>query len=390
MASAYNPRTISDHDFEALRRSLREFGAVQPIVVNVATKRVVGGHQRIRAAQAEGIQRLPVVHVRLDEVRERQLNVALNRISGEWDPEKLEALLRDLGSAGADLSGTGFTEREISELLTSAAPAADVPDDDVPDLRSKPTSRLGDLIELGRHRLLCGDSTDRGAIDRVVGDLKPTCMWTDPPYGVRYESKGKRKLSIANDTAADLSSLLPAAFANADAVLAPGAAVYVAHPAGELSIEFARCFVAQGWRLHQTLVWLKDAIALGHADYHYRHEPILFGYRPGPGRWGRGGRGWFGDNRQASVIEAPRPRSADQHPTVKPLGLVARCLRNSTPHGGVVFDPFLGSGSTLIAAELLGRTCVGLELDPRYADVVVSRWEKFTGQKAKRPKRGRR
>jgi DNA modification methylase len=207
-------------------------------------------------------------------------------------------------------------------------------------------------------------------------------MWTDPPYGVSYTGKTKDALTIDNDDASGLETLLVAAFAVADDVLVEGAPIYIAHPAGRQSVTFGRSFLDRGWRLHQTLVWVKNTIVLGHSDYHYKHEPILYGYKLGQGRFGRGGKHWFGGNDQASVFEVARPMASPDHPTSKPVELVIGCLRNSTKRGDLVYEPFMGSGSTLIAAEQLNRRCYGLEIDPRYCDVVVRRWQEFTGQKA--------
>lgn len=201
--------------------------------------------------------------------------------------------------------------------------------------------------------------------------------------------KTPRKLRIAGDDAKGLERLLRDAFSAVGEVLAPGARIYVAHPAGPLSVAFAQAFVSQGWRLHQTLVWVKDSMVLGHADYHYRHEPILYGYAPGQGRWGRGGKGWYGGAAQTSVLEVPRPAASPEHPTAKPVELIVRCLRNSSIEEDAVLDPFAGSGSTLIASELLGRRAFALELDPCYCDVIVSRWEQVTGRKAVKVKAAR-
>lgn len=210
-------------------------------------------------------------------------------------------------------------------------------------------------------------------------------MWTDPPYGVSYVGGTDRHLTIRNDDADGLDLLLAGAFAAADQVLAPGAAIYVAHPAGALSLTFLQRFAAQGWRLHQTLVWVKNSLVLGRSDYHYRHEPVPFGYKAAEaGRRGRGGHGWYGDDAQSSVFEVDRPQRNEDHPTSKPVALVSAMLRNSSRTGEVVLDPFLGSGSTLVACEQLGRRCHGLELDPKYVDVVVARWEALTGGRAER------
>jgi DNA modification methylase len=169
-----------------------------------------------------------------------------------------------------------------------------------------------------------------------------------------------------------------------DTVLGPGAAIYVAHPAAALSITFGSCFLAQGWRLHQTLVWVKDSLVPGHSDYHYRHELVLFGHKAANGRRGRGGKGWYGGNDATSVFEVPRPKASLDHPTSKPVQLVEAMVRNSSRTGEVILDPFVGSGSTLIAAERLGRRCFGIDIDPRYVDVAVRRWEAFTGQAAEK------
>jgi len=209
-------------------------------------------------------------------------------------------------------------------------------------------------------------------------------LWTDPPYGVSYEGKTRQALRIEGDGATGLDALLSEAFAAADAVLSPGARLYVAHPAGELSLAFGHAFLAQGWKLRQTLMWVKDQFVLGRSDYHYRHEPIFYGHKAGEGRIGRGAQGWYGDHAQDSVLEVPRPRASHDHPTMKPPELVERCVRNSTRRGGLVLDPFAGSGSTLAACEASGRAARLVELDPRFCDVIVGRFERLTGGRAQR------
>ncbi len=200
----------------------------------------------------------------------------------------------------------------------------------------------------------------------------------------RLRGQDQAALRIANDGASGLEPLLRESFAAADSALCPGARLYIAHPAGELSLTFGNTFVAQGWRLRQTLVWVKDQFVLGRSDWHYRHEPIYYGHKAGAGRIGRGAHGWFGDHAQDSVIEVPRPRQSSDHPTMKPPELVERCLRNSTRRGDLVLDPFGGAGSTLVACESSGRTARLIELDPRYCDVTVARWKGLTGRSAER------
>ena len=274
------------------------------------------------------------------------------------------------------------TQRDLQKFLDGleGPPALGDPDD-LPALPDEPETKPGDLWLLGPHRLLCGDATSAGDVATVMADEQAVCLWTDPPYGVEYEGGTKRKLTLRNDSAEGLSRLLEDSFAALDAVLASGAAVYIAHPAGALSVTFGSRFIAQGWRLHQTLVWIKDSLVIGHSDYHYRHEPVLFGYKAAQGRRGRGSGGWYGGNDCSSVFEVPRPKASPDHPTSKPVALVEAMVKNSSRSGGVVLDGFLGSGSTLIACERTGRRCFGLEIDPRYVDVARQPLGDLHGQK---------
>jgi site-specific DNA-methyltransferase (adenine-specific) len=207
-------------------------------------------------------------------------------------------------------------------------------------------------------------------------------LWTDPPYGVDYEGKTKAKLRIANDRSDGLDSLLADSFAAVDEVLADGAPLYVAAPGGRLLLAFAEAFLDVGWDLRQTLVWVKDSMVLGRSDYHYRHEQLLYGFKSGPGRLGRGGKHWHGSDSETSVFEVDRPRASREHPTMKPPELIERALLNSSRRRSVVLDPFAGSGSTLVACERTGRRARLVELDPRYCDVVCERWERLTGKRA--------
>lgn len=211
-------------------------------------------------------------------------------------------------------------------------------------------------------------------------------VWTDPPYGVGYVGKTRDSLTIRNDDAG-ADALVRDAFEGALGATSPSAPFYCASPAGPAALTFWLAIVAAGWRIHQELVWVKDVFVLGHSDYHYAHEPILYGYAPGEGRPGRGkheGSTWRGDNAQSSVLAFPRPKRSTEHPTMKPVDLVSHCLANSTRPGGTVLDPFAGSGSTLIAAEQLGLACLAMEIDPRYAQVIIERWQAFTGLEAVR------
>ncbi len=281
--------------------------------------------------------------------------------------------------------------REMAERLARRSGLGMLPggEDPVPPLPAEPQSRPGELYALGEHRVLVGDARSCGDVARLMGAELGTCAWTDPPYGVSYRGKTSRGLRIQGDARGDLRALLSEAFSAMDPALRPGAHVYVAHPDGDLAQVFMTCFLQVGWRLHQGLVWDKGSPVLGHSDYHFAHEPIAYGYKPGPGRLGRGGPNWHGGNDQSSVFSVPRPRASREHPTMKPVELVAAHLRNSSGEGEVVLDPFLGSGSTLMACEALGRRCFGMDVDPRYADVAVARWEQATGGRARRIGPGR-
>jgi DNA modification methylase len=378
MAAPYNPRRISDHDLDALRRSLRFFGVVEPVIVNRRTGRIVGGHQRIKAAQAEGIDSLPVVTVDLDEPTEKQLNLALNRISGDWDEQALAHVLADLQNAGADLGLTGFKPGELEKYLaTLRGPFA--PEDDVaPDLPKEPTTKPGDLWRLGDHRVLCGDSTDPATLDQLLDGRKPALLITDPPYGVAYVGKTREALRIQNDDLGPekTEELVTRALGHAHERLAAGAAIYMACPAGPSS-GFQRAMVTAGFELHQTLIWRKDQFVLGRSDYHYQHEPILYG-------WKAGKHYFIADRTRSTVLDIPRPKASRDHPTMKPVALWAELIGNSTTPGQVALDLFLGSGTTVLACERLGREAYGVEIDPRYVDVVVERWQQATGKKATR------
>ena len=315
----------------------------------------------------------------VDEEQARRIMLVDNRTNdlAGYDEQLLAELLSEL----PDLAGTGYGPADLDALLVELGePEIELAEDDPPALADEPRTKPGDLYVLGRHRLVCGDAREPSAYARLLEGEQPELVFTDPPYGVDYEGKTARRLTLAGDERDGLEHLLSESFAASDSVLAPGARIYVAHPAGALSLTFGAAFVGQDWRLHQTLVWVKDQIVLGRSDYHYKHESILYGHKRGAGRTGRGARGWFGDNSQVSVLEVPRPKASREHPTMKPPELIA--VENSSAAGDVVLDPFAGSGSTLVACERTHRRARLIELDPRYCDVIVERYERLTGQTA--------
>lgn len=378
----YNPRDISEMALAGLTQSMERFGVVEPIVWNRATGRVVGGHQRLKVLRAAGVEAVDAVVVDLDDTEERALNIALNNphITGDFT-DGLQDLLREIRADDealfADLRFDALFQDDLSLDLGSGG-------DSAPPLPEEPVTQLGDLYVLGDHRLICGDCTDPAVVKQVI--VEPaSCMWTDPPYGVNYVGGTKEAKTIQGDDPKGLPALLAGMLdAALGLALEPGASVYIAHPAGERSLDFYDAVRSAGLVFRQGLVWVKDQMVLGHADYHYKHEPIIYARVPGDGRWGRGGVGWHGDNSQISVFEVPRPKRSEEHPTMKPVELVAAMLVNATQQGHVVYEPFGGSGTTLIACEQLGRRCRAVELDPGYCDVIVRRWEELTGQEAEK------
>ena len=358
---------------------LEEVGLVDACLARETDKglMLIDGHLR-REVAPDAL--LPVLILDVTEAEAETLLVTVDPLVGMAvaDPEALRRILETVVIPDADLLS------HITGLLPQAPAAGRCAPDAVPPRRRKTSVKAGEVWALGQHRLLCGDAISPEDLSRLIGGRPADLLWTDPPYGVSYVGKTRDSLTLANDGPSGLQSLLERAFGAVDQVLRPGAALYVAHPAGALSVTFAQAFLGTGWRLHQTLVWVKDRMVLGHADYHYRHEPILYGHTPGPGRWGRGHQGWHGGNDQDSVLEVRRPAASPDHPTAKPVELITRCLANSSGPGEVILDPFAGSGSTLIAGEQLGRVTRLVEIDPLYCQVILDRWTAFTGEKAVR------
>lgn len=375
MSAGYNPRKIGEREFEALRASLRTFGTVEPAVVNRRTDTLVGGHQRLRAAKAEGIEDFPVVWVDLDEADERRLNLALNRIGGTWDDEKLRELVDGLMADNIDMLPTGFEDRELAKLIETVGDGGAARDPLVKRDDVEERAELGQLWRLGRHRLLVGDSTERDAVDRLMDGRKADFVFTDPPYGVNVTGKG------GDAIAGDISfTAIPLFFDMLDQVLAEKCWVYICGGQSNMLL-YAKMFERYFRELPRMIIWDKGSVAVMRANgYHSCFEVVYYSFRQGSGAW------WFSgrksdeaDDIWRRTVESGQDR---YHPTQKPVDIPLRAIRNTCPPDGVIWEPFGGSGSTLLAAEQAGRACYAMEIDPRFADVILARWEALTGEKA--------
>lgn len=373
-----NPRSIRPDRLADLTKALeadREMLVARPLIA-LPDGTVLCGNQRLRAARELGWRSLPVVTVDLDPQRARLWALRDNSSYGAWNEPALAELLAELSGQGVDLALTGFADRDLDRILAGLAGPVDP--DEAPLRPAEPDSQPGVIYQLGPHRLACGDAADSDLLAALFADARPTLVWTDPPYGVDYVGKTAQRLTIRNDASDNLAALLDGVLQAATPLLAASAAFYVCCPAGPQGTTFRGSLAEAGWIHRQTLVWVKNAMVLGHSDYHYRHEEILYGHLPGPGRPGRGnhsGTRWYGDNNQTSVFVVGRPSRSELHPTSKPTALIEPMLANSSRRGEHVYDPFAGSGSTLIACERTGRRCLAVELDPSYCDVIRHRYD---------------
>jgi DNA modification methylase len=377
----YNPRKISEAELEKLKNSIKKFGYVELVIFNQKTNTIVGGHQRLKALKELGFTEVECVIGSWTEAEEKELNIALNKISGEWDDDKLSALLLDIKDTG-DIEATGFDGDELNKLLLKAQPDGEVEEDDFDAEAAaanikEPTTKPGDLYQLGRHRLLCGDSTKLADVERLMGGGKADLFLTDPPYNVDYTGKTKEQLKIDNDkkSDSDFRQFLRDAFTAANAVMKAGAVFYIWHADSE-GYNFRGACHDIGWTVRQCLVWQKNIMVMGRQDYHWKHEPCLYGWKDGASHL------WCSDRKQTTLLEFERPTKNKEHPTMKPVKLFDYQIQNNTKGEDVVLDLFGGSGTTLVACEQNGRNARLMELDPKYCDVIVQRWEKLTGQKA--------
>lgn len=437
--AAYNPRVPlkpGDPEYEALALSIERNGYIEPIVVN-SDLTIISGHQRRTVMMDLGRTEAEVIVVDIkDPEREKAANIALNKITGRWDEKALYDLLIDLEQAGADLAETGFSTDDLQELFTNIDLETQANDDGYDAGRAiaekeaagPPRTKYGDIWELGEHRLMCGDAADFSDVSLLMAGAEADLIITDPPYNVDYEAKDKslesaykrnttRKVNeIIGDRMDDdeFYNFLFRVFSNYCDIAKAGAAVYVFHADIE-GLTFRQAFDASGFALKQVLIWEKNQFVIGRQDYHWRHEPILYG-------WKEGAAHYFIDDRhqdtviieddidfsamkkqdlvayiekirsdlaaRTSVQYEKKPAKSDMHPAMKPVALVGRFIQNSSRHRENVVDLFAGSGTTLIAAEQLHRVAYLMELNPVYCDVIIDRWEDFTGRKARQVRGG--
>jgi DNA modification methylase len=386
-----NPRNWRTHPTEqqrALAGALAEVGWVTEVIVNQTTGRLVDGHLRVELALQRQESSVPVTYVDLSEEEEGIVLATLDPIGAMAAAEESarETLLAALDPADADLRA--FLD-ELGRREDGDASRFGLTDpDEVPDVAETPWVKPGELYRLGEHRLLCGDATQPGDVARVLAGATADIVWTDPPYGVGYQTKLSRQeavarhrrtdgLEVTNDQPEDIPGLLRAALALAP--LRPGGSFYLASPSSaDVLPAFYSALAENGMPVRQQLIWVKDVFVMGRHDYHYRHEPILYGWKEGASHAFHGGRD------QDTVWELPRPKRSETHPTTKPVELVARALAFSSKPRDLVYEPFAGSGTTIVAAEQSGRRCVALEIDPHYAQVAIERWASFTGLEPER------
>ena len=372
----YNPRKDlkpGDTEYEKLKRSIEQFGYVEPVIWNKTTGRVVGGHQRLKVLMDMGITEVECVVVEMDESQEKALNIALNKISGDWDKDKLALLIADLQGADFDVSLTGFEPAEIDDLFKDTLKDGIKDDEfDVDTELQKPTfSKAGDVWSLGRHRLVCGDSTKAETYDLLMGGVKANLVITDPPYNVNYEgSAGK----IKNDNMADEAfyNFLLDAYTQMHSAMADDASIYVFHADTE-GLNFRRAFADAGFYLSGCCIWKKQSLVLGRSPYQWQHEPCLYGWKK------NGKHQWYTGRKETTIWEFDKPKKNGDHPTMKPIPLLAYPIMNSTMSNAVVLDPFGGSGSTLITCEQTDRICYTIELDEKFCDVIVKRYIEQVG-----------
>jgi len=367
-----NPR-LNDHAVDKVASSIKNFGFKNPILVD-QNNEIVAGHTRLKAAKKINMKEVPTI--KIDDLNEQQIKafrIADNKVAefSEWDEELLKIELE-----GLDDAFTGFDLDDLEGLFDEDVDSVEEDDYEV-EVPDEPKAKHGEVYQLGRHRLMCGDSTKQEDVDKLMNGDKADLFITDPPYNVDYTGGTKDALKIKNDKKDDASfrQFLVDAFSTADAVMREGAAFYIWHADSEGYNFRAACFDI-GWQVRQCLIWNKNTMVMGRQDYHWKHEPCLYGWKSGRSHL------WTNDRKQTTVLDFDRPTVNKEHPTMKPVKLFDYQIKNNTKQKDIVLDLFSGSGTTLIACEQNGRVSYNMELDPRYVDVIIKRFEELTGEEA--------
>lgn len=376
-----NARTHSDEQIEKIAKSMKEFGFINPVLVD-GNLNVIAGHGRILGAKKLGMKEVPCLFIEdLTEEQKRAYIIADNRLAEDagWDKELLKIELEDLKNMNFDITLTGFELEDFDFSMDETEVIEDEFDETVPE---EPTSKKGEIYKLGKHFLMCGDSTDINDVEKLMNGVKADMLLTDPPYNVDYE--GGTGLTIQNDNMDDetFREFLRVSFFNANSVMKEGAVFYIWHADSE-GYNFRGACHDIGWKVRQCLIWCKNTLVMGRQDYHWKHEPCLYGWKEGASHL------WASDRKQTTVLEFDRPSVSKEHPTMKPVGLFDYLIKNNTKKDDIVLDLFAGSGTSIIACEQNGRIAYSMELDPKYVDVIISRWEKLTGQQAERIENGK-
>jgi DNA modification methylase len=388
---ASNSRTHSDEQVAQIAASIKEFGWTNPILID-GENGIIAGHGRLMAARKLGHTEVPTIELKdMTEAQKKAYVIADNKLAlnAGWDNEILKVEIEALKELGFDIDLLGFDAKELGLLLEPEQVQGLTDEDDAPPVPQEPKTKPGDIYQLGKHRLMCGDSTSIDALERLC-DGQLVDMWlTDPPYNVDMTAKNemlekagkarkdKATFGIQNDKMSNDSfrQFLRDCYVAADVVMKPGAVFYIWHADLE-GYNFRGAVQDAGWTVRQCLIWKKSVFAIGRQDYHWKHEPCLYGWKEGAGHL------WATDRKQTTILEFDKPSRNGEHPTMKPVALFEYQLLNNTKGGDIVLDSFGGSGTTLIAAEKNGRVARLMELDPKYCDVIVKRWEDFTGKKA--------
>lgn len=379
MPYAKNSRTHSEEQIKQIAKSIEEFGFTNPILTD-GQNGIIAGHGRVLAAKQLGITEVPVIELsHLSNEQKRAYIIADNQLAlnAGWDQDLLKAELLDLKLMNFDISLIGFSDDELDLLLFEDELETAGQDTEPEPIQEIYVSERGDVWIMGPHRLMCGDSTSLDDMASLMINELADLWLTDPPYNVAYEGGTSEALTIMNDSMSDsdFRQFLVDCYTAADSVMKPGASFYIWHADSE-GYNFRGSAVDIGWKVRQCLIWNKNSMVMGRQDYHWKHEPCLYGWKEGASH------NWYSDRKQTTVIEFDKPQRNGEHPTMKPVGLFEYQINNSSKKGDVVLDSFGGSGTTLIACENLKRKARLMELDERYCDVIVKRWQTHTGKQA--------